>query len=180
MLIQSLLKSFPELQDRVAACESNDDAKAVGPLSRAATSPVSDGILLIGDASGYLGAITGEGISLATRQTFALGETVGPLLLNSDVNMPTSADLQDYRKAYQEIVRPYYILTSRVLFLTRHPALANRGLSSAPVSSGCVSVIVVDQNGKHPHTAPVIRNRCSTGHRIVRLRTSPGTAVTLQ
>ena len=125
-LIPSLLSNFPELQDRVVNCEVNDDPKAVGPLSRAASSPVDDGILLIGDAAGYLDAITGEGIGLATRQSLALAETVGPLLLNNAGNIPSKAELQDYRRAYQKIVRPYGILTRAVLFLTKHPALATR------------------------------------------------------
>ena len=36
--------------------------------------------------------------------------------------------LQDYRRAYQKIVRPYYMLTNAVLFLTRYLALANRAI----------------------------------------------------
>ncbi len=43
--------------------------------------------------------------------------------------MPTGvADLQDYRRAHQKIVLPYYKLTNADLFLTKYPALANRAI----------------------------------------------------
>jgi flavin-dependent dehydrogenase len=125
-LMSSLFEAFPMLQARVDGCKSNDDVKAVGPLSWTALSPVSDGILLIGDAAGYLDAITGEGISLATAQALSLGHTVGPLLRNHRDAMPTSRNLQTYRKTYHKIVRPYYMLTRLVLFLSRNPNLAER------------------------------------------------------
>jgi flavin-dependent dehydrogenase len=83
---------------------------------------------LIGDAAGYLDAITGEGISLALAQALSLDTTVVPLL--QDAAQPrrrlTTQDLQTYAHAYQTIVKPYYRVTHLVLTLSRYPAIAAR------------------------------------------------------
>jgi len=43
--------------------KSTSSEYAVGPLMQRCRAPISDGIVLVGDASGYLDAITGEGNS---------------------------------------------------------------------------------------------------------------------
>jgi flavin-dependent dehydrogenase len=86
---------------------------------------VSDGLLLIGDAAGYLDAITGEGISMALAQALALRETVIPLLHRQE-GVLRRQDLLQYQKAYRTIVRPYYLFTHLMLWLSRHQALGER------------------------------------------------------
>ncbi len=127
-LFSSLVQAFPELQARLDGAFSCDMPRAIGPLYRVATTPVGDGVLLIGDAAGYLDAITGEGISLATAQALSLEKTVVPILRkhNGCRVVPSARDLFAYARAYRSIVRPYYQVTRLVLFLSRHPVLAER------------------------------------------------------
>ena len=127
-LFSSLVQAFPELQARLDDAFSCDMPRAIGPLYRVATTPVGDGVLLIGDAAGYLDAITGEGISLATAQALSLEKTVVPILRKHDGCrvVPSARDLIPYALAHRSIVRPYYQVTRLVLFLSRHPALAER------------------------------------------------------
>ena len=64
-LMASLMQSFPEIEARLNGIQPTDIPRAIGPLQRKVNSVVADGVLLIGDAAGYLDAITGEGLSLA-------------------------------------------------------------------------------------------------------------------
>jgi len=118
----SLLDSFPRLRSRLNGADPADEPRSIGPLYRPALSPIADGVLLIGDAAGYLDAITGEGISLALAQALAL-ETIAPRLQQGS-GLPDTLQLAAYAQAYRAIVRPYYQVTWLALLLSRHPALA--------------------------------------------------------
>lgn len=135
-LYGSLLDAFPELRARLHHAEPVDRPRAIGPLYRRAAPPVAEGTLLIGDAAGYLDAITGEGISLATACALALEETVIPHLQDGN-GTPTAAQLSNYARAYRRIVRPYYQVTWLALLLSRRPGLARRligALAKEPVA----------------------------------------------
>lgn len=124
-LIASLMQSFPEVQARLAGVRPTDVPRAAGPLQRNVKSVVADGVLLIGDAAGYLDAITGEGLSLAMAQALCLEQTVIPVLQRTS-GPPTARELTAYAKAHRVSVRPYYQMTQLVLWLSRHATLAER------------------------------------------------------
>ena len=127
-LLPSLLRAFPALQQQLQNVGPPDGPAAIGPLQQTASAVVSDGLLLIGDAAGYLDAITGEGISMALAQALALRETVIPLLRRQE-GVLRRQDLLQYQKAYRNIVRPSYVFTHLMLWLSRHQALAERVIS---------------------------------------------------
>jgi menaquinone-9 beta-reductase len=58
------LKAFPALAGRLAGAEPLEPVLGAGPLRRAASRPVCGGVLLVGDAAGYIDALTGEGLSV--------------------------------------------------------------------------------------------------------------------
>jgi menaquinone-9 beta-reductase len=124
-LIPSMLEAFPVLRERLRNVATIDGALAIGPLQRIATHPTADGVLLIGDAAGYLDALTGEGISMAFAQALALEETVVPILYEWK-GMLSRQDLSAYERVYRSIVRPYYQMTHFVLWLSRHPILSEQ------------------------------------------------------
>jgi menaquinone-9 beta-reductase len=124
-LIPALLDNFPVLVERLRNAAVSDATLAVGPLQRNAIRPVAEGVLLIGDAAGYLDALTGEGISLALAQALALEDTVVPVMLNQ-ADMPSRDGLSAYEEAYRAIVRPYYQMTPFVLWLSQHPILSEQ------------------------------------------------------
>jgi len=121
-LIPSLLAAFPTLQARLKDVPRRDEALAVGPLQRSTKAVIDDQIVLMGDAGGYLDAITGEGISLALAQAAALEETLVPLFHDSQAIFGT-ADLEAYAAVHRRIVAPYYVITGAVLWLGQHPGL---------------------------------------------------------
>ena len=69
---------------------------------------------LIGDASGGVDAITGEGLSLAFQQALALADA-----LEAD-------DLSLYQTAHERILRRPMSMVRLMLLLGRHPGLRSR------------------------------------------------------
>lgn len=98
---------------------------ATGPLHRLARGRVADGVLLTGDAGGYLDACTGEGISLALAQALAMEETVVPALRRPG-GVLRSIQLRAFERAARKITQPYFLATRFLLFLNRRPALFDR------------------------------------------------------
>jgi flavin-dependent dehydrogenase len=64
MPYEQRLRSFPALARRLAGAEPLGPVLGAGPLRRQATTPVRGGVLLVGDAAGYVDALTGEGLSV--------------------------------------------------------------------------------------------------------------------
>ena len=121
-LFPSLLAVFPRLERRLDGASPRSAVRAAGPLEQTVRGVVADNVLLLGDAAGYLDAITGEGISLALAAALALEETAVPLLREG--RSLVAADLAGYERRHQALFRPYHRLTTLVLWLSRFPRLA--------------------------------------------------------
>lgn len=122
--VPALVATFPVLARRLQDARPVTEARAIGPLQQRTTAVVADGILLLGDAAGYLDAITGEGLSLAFAQALALEETVLPVL--QATRGPLShASLAPYQQMHDAIVRPGTQMTELALLLSRSPRLCN-------------------------------------------------------
>lgn len=111
-LYQFLLARFPELQQRLAAAEPVSEIRAVGPLWRNCRSVQQGRVALVGDASGYTDALTGEGITLALQQAHDLAAALA-------AGRPSA-----YRRAHLWHRLPYEISTRLVLSLVRGRRLA--------------------------------------------------------
>jgi flavin-dependent dehydrogenase len=75
-----------------------------------------DRVALIGDASGSVDAITGEGLSLGFRQATALADAL------------EAGDLAAYQKAHRRLARRPELMGRLMLVLDGHPALRERTL----------------------------------------------------
>ena len=113
-----LLERFPELRRRLASAETASRDRGAGPLRRRARAVVRDNLALVGDAAGYLDAITGEGLSLGFLEAEALA---GALV---------AADLSRYAREVRSLRRLPDALTELCLLLSRHPALRKRTLAA--------------------------------------------------
>ena len=93
---------FPELRDRVAGFTQGPD-RAAGPLRQRVGNRTAGRVLLVGDAAGYIDALTGEGMGLA----FGAAE----LLVDSIV-----ADrVDDYDRRWRQLTRRYRFLTAALV-----------------------------------------------------------------
>ena len=90
---------FPELRDRVADVAHGPD-RAAGPLRQRVRSRTAGRVLLVGDAAGYIDALTGEGMGLA----FGAAE----LLVDSIVTGRVDA----YDRRWRQLTRRYRFLTA--------------------------------------------------------------------
>jgi flavin-dependent dehydrogenase len=80
-------------------------------------------VALIGDASGSVDAITGEGLSLSFRQAAALADALA------------SSDLQRYQRAHRRLLRRPRLMGQMLLLLDRRNGLREhtmRALEAAP------------------------------------------------
>nr|WP_062340326.1 NAD(P)/FAD-dependent oxidoreductase [Herbidospora sakaeratensis] len=95
------LAAFPALRDRLgAACSP---VRGAGPLRQGARARVAGRVLLVGDAAGYVDALTGEGISLAARSAEAL------------VAALRAGDPGSYERAWRRLSRRQRALTGALV-----------------------------------------------------------------
>jgi menaquinone-9 beta-reductase len=133
----AFLNRFRELKRRLQGVPPCSPVLAAGPLEQPTTGVISQGVLLIGDASGYLDALTGEGISLALASALNLEETVVPIFYNRTRRgkLIQENELNDYARAHRKIIRPYMLTTRLALYLSRKPIalkIAVRALANRP------------------------------------------------
>lgn len=111
-----LLGRFPALAARLAGAEALSRDRGTGPLAQRVRGVVRGRLALVGDAAGYLDAITGEGMAVAFHQAAALGRALA------------AGDLAPYAAAHRRIARLPDLMTRLVLGLERRPRLRRRAL----------------------------------------------------
>lgn len=113
----SLLDHFPLLAERLRGAPEDSSALAAGPLWHRARARVSDRFVLLGDAAGYVDAITGEGVALA----LASAERLGELLPEALARGASRQTLAAYERAQAASFRRYAGVTGALLTLARRP-----------------------------------------------------------
>src|SRR5262249_42009145 len=103
----ALLESFPALKERVRGAPVASHDRGTGPLHQSVRAVPQGRLALVGDAAGYLDAITGEGLAVTLHESAAL---VAALL---------AGDLSRYVAAHRRISRLPDFMTSLVLGLER-------------------------------------------------------------
>jgi len=90
--------------------------KGIGPLEQPVVSPLhkSGRVALVGDAAGYLDALTGEGLCLGLRQAEALAECIA------------EGRLTDYPGRHKAIKFRHRMVVSGLLWLIHHEPLKHR------------------------------------------------------
>lgn len=104
------LKAFPALAERLAGAPAGD-VRGAGPLRQRARRHVAGRVLLVGDAGGYVDALTGEGIALALAQARAA------------VTAIADGRPESYERAWRSVTRRYRLLTESLLLASRRPSL---------------------------------------------------------
>ena len=112
------LKRFPILRDRLRGM-AGGPVLGAGPLRQSSSRRVCGRVLLVGDASGYVDALTGEGISVGLAQADALARCLV-------AGRPT-----DYEQAWWRVTRRARTLTLILLTASQRPALRRALLPAA-------------------------------------------------
>ncbi len=113
------LRKFPALLERLPIAEGR--VRGAGPLRRQVASRVLGRVLLVGDAAGYVDALTGEGIAVSLKCSAALVDCVA------------RDDPASYEAAWVRVSRRYRWLTESLLWASRQPLLRR---SIVPLASG--------------------------------------------
>jgi flavin-dependent dehydrogenase len=113
-----LLGRLPALAAKLAGAPVTSKDRGAGPLHQRVRRVYEGQVALVGDASGYLDAITGEGLAMALHQSAALVEAL------------RARDLARYAAAHRRIGRLPDFMTSLVLGLERRPALRRRAIKA--------------------------------------------------
>lgn len=90
---------FPALRERLAGLPHGPDA-AAGPLRQNVSSRTAGRVMLVGDAAGYIDALTGEGMGLAFGAAQVLVDCVA------------TGRVDDYDRRWRLLTRRYRVLTA--------------------------------------------------------------------
>jgi flavin-dependent dehydrogenase len=126
------LAAFPDLAARLSDAEPISRVRGAGPLRQRATGRVAGRVLLVGDAAGYIDALTGEGLGVALT-------TAAELVRCLRAGRPG-----DYDRAWRRASRRSRWLTEALLWSRGHPALA-RQIVPAAARSPRLFAAAVDQ-----------------------------------
>ena len=114
---------MPALAERLAGAPQTSRERGAGPLEQRTTAFARGEFALVGDASGYVDAITGEGLSIAFHQAFAVVDAI------------ERGDLEHYEVAARRIVALPNLVTRLLLFVERRPALRRRFVAAMAADS---------------------------------------------
>jgi flavin-dependent dehydrogenase len=130
---EDLLPRFPRLAARLRDAAPVTPVRGAGPFEQRVSRRVAGRVLLVGDAAGYLDALTGEGVNLGLAAAEAL---VAALLAD---------DPMAYEAAWRRQSRRYRALTSALLWAARRPWLRSRIVPAAarlpPLYQGALDVL---------------------------------------
>jgi flavin-dependent dehydrogenase len=114
--LQEALAFFPIVRERLKNCEVTTAERGAATENLSLPAVCSGNIALVGDASGTVDAITGEGMSLAFRQAEALAEAI------------SRRDLSIYAAAHSRLRRRPIWMARLLLTLQGQPKLQERVL----------------------------------------------------
>lgn len=101
------LRALPDLHARLAGFDPAG-VRGAGPLRQRAVTPVAGRVLLVGDAAGYVDALTGEGLAIAFAGARAAVEAV------------VADDPSRYARDWRRVSRRPRLLTEATLWASGH------------------------------------------------------------
>ncbi|HEY6107187.1 MAG TPA: FAD-dependent oxidoreductase, partial [Anaeromyxobacteraceae bacterium] len=126
-----LLRRFPRLGERLGGASPDSEPMGAGALRRRARALAADRLVLLGDAAGYLDAITGEGLSLGLEAAADLSRLL-PAALARGAGREA---FRPYERAVRARHRRYAAVAGLVLGMARRPRLRRAvigGLARSP------------------------------------------------
>ncbi len=107
--INDAMSLFPELQERVRGAEPATNPMGAVTRSRRLRRVTAGNVALIGDASGSVDAVTGEGLALCFRQALSLVQAL------------EAGDLNLYEREHARIFRLPRMMSTAMLLMDRYP-----------------------------------------------------------
>jgi flavin-dependent dehydrogenase len=108
---EARLSAFPALLGRLGDATPASEVRGAGPMRQDVRRRVDGRVLLVGDASGYVDALTGEGIGVGVAQAGALARCLA-------AGRPA-----DYERAWRRASGPAWRFTAGLLWSRNQPFL---------------------------------------------------------
>ena len=118
MHFEEIISRIPKLNDQISYVDSTSKLRGAGPLRQRVRARSVGRALLVGDASGYVDALTGEGLQVG----FAEAEAAVRAVVHND--------LKSYEAQWRKVTRSYRLLAGGLLW-----AASNRGIRPVIVPS---------------------------------------------
>ncbi|HEX4166822.1 MAG TPA: DUF427 domain-containing protein [Bryobacteraceae bacterium] len=115
--LDEALREFPEVRERLASAAVSSREAGAPSVSRKLQRVTADDFALVGDASGSVDAITGEGLCLSFKQALSLADAV------------RAGDLQWYEEEHARLGRRPHQMSWLLLALDRFPRLRRTALA---------------------------------------------------
>lgn len=126
---RELLDTFPTLRSRLGGGPLSR-VRGAGPLRQRSRRRVAGRVLLVGDAAGYVDALTGEGIALGLAQARAAIAAIA------------ADDPALYERAWRRLTWRHDLLTHGLLTATRHRTVRTRIVPAAMALPGVFEAAV--------------------------------------
>ncbi|PYU50448.1 MAG: monooxygenase [Acidobacteria bacterium] len=136
MRLQDAWKEFPKLAGHLHYAEPSTLERGAVTVTRRLNQVYRGNIALIGDASGSVDAITGEGLCLSFQQAIALADALG------------SGNLERYQRAHCQLARRPNTMSRLLLLLDRYPSLRARTLRCLACEPGLFSRLLAVHLGE--------------------------------
>ncbi len=134
----SALAFFPELRSRLNGAPVVSNDMGALSVSRALRRVYKDNLILLGDASGSVDAVTGEGMCLAFKQSLELAAAI------------QAWDLRRYQREHTRLSRRPRAIGTLMLMLDKHPAFQKRALDSLARHPGAFASLLAVHVGREP------------------------------
>jgi flavin-dependent dehydrogenase len=112
--LEDALQQFPELAANLENAEFASTERGAITVTRRLSRVYRDRTVLVGDASGGVDAITGEGLCLSFKQAALLADCLA------------NGDLVRYQKFHRQLIRRPALMARLMLFMARHGHLRQR------------------------------------------------------
>lgn len=115
----AMLARFPRLEARLRGAPVTSSVKGAGPFRRSVRRVQRGRLALVGDAAGYVDALTGDGVALGFRSAEALVAAIA-----------SGSGLRSYERAYRRMWRRHVVMTEAALVLSAHPKLRRAAIAA--------------------------------------------------
>jgi len=149
-----LFRLFPELGRRLENATPVTGVRGGVSLTRSLKKVCAGRVALVGDASGSVDAITGEGLCLAFQQAVALADAL------------VNGDLATYQARHRRIGRLPAAMTGLMLRLDRHPSLRRRVFAALSADPAMFSRLLAIHLGALPPSSVGVRGALALGWRV--------------
>jgi flavin-dependent dehydrogenase len=130
----------PELKRRAQIWQPLGEPVTTSPLIFREPTPVVDGILMAGDAAGFVDPFVGDGISLALRSGTLAAQSLAPFLL-AQCSLEQAA--AQYSRHYRERLLPVFRNSSKIRRLLNLPRPIRRSVGHLLEATPAISRLLV-------------------------------------